>query len=155
MAPWVVETEKKFLCHSLIGFLKQNQGLPEAALWIQSIWGRSVARLKQLEGNAVHIQLLLEEEVKHFLYSIEVSPSSSSPFLALDRWMEVIGSPPISKWIRLHGVPLQAWNEGVFRLLGDFLGNTLVVDCRTSEKDVLAFGRVKIPCKFPIEIPLC
>lgn len=156
MAPWVVESEKKTQCLSLIGFLKPNQELADAALWLQSFWGRSTAGLKQLEGNTVHIQLLLEEEVRQVL-QCTVDPSSS-PFIALDRWMEVIGSPPITKWIHLLGVPLQAWNEGVFRLLGDFIGSTIEVDCRTLEKEVLAYGRVKVLtsrlCKLLLEIPL-
>ncbi|XXG82969.1 hypothetical protein AAC387_Pa10g0839 [Persea americana] len=72
--------------------------------------------------------------------------------------MEVIDLPPITKWIRLHGVSLQAWNEGVFRLLGGFIGHTIEVDHHTLEKEVLAYGRVKILtskiCKLPLEIPL-
>lgn len=44
VAPWVVEMEKKTLW--LIGFLKPNQGLTDAALWLHSIWGRSKACLK-------------------------------------------------------------------------------------------------------------
>lgn len=38
---------------------------------------------------------------------------SSSPFVAFDRWMEAIGSPPPPRWIRYSGVPLQAWNSSI------------------------------------------
>lgn len=72
--------------------------------------------------------------------------------------MEVIGSPPTPKWIHFHGVPLHAWHEGVFRLLGDFIGSTIEVDRHTSEKEIIAYGRIGILinriCKLPIEIPL-
>lgn len=156
MAPWVVESEKKTLCLSLIGFLKPNQELADAALWLQSFWGRSTAGLKQLEGNAVHIQLLLEEEVRQVL-QCTVDPSSS-PFIALDRWMEVIGSPPTPQ---MDSPPWSTATSLERRCLpppGDFIGSTIEVDCRTLENEVLAYGRVKVLtsrlCKLPLEIPL-
>lgn len=74
------------------------------------------------------------------------------------RRMEVIGSRPTTKWIRFHGIPLQAWNEGVFHLLDDFIGSTIEVDRRISEKMIVAYGRVKVLtsrlCKLPLEVPL-
>ena len=67
--------------------------------------------------------------------------------------MEVIGSPLTPKWIRFHSVPLHAWNEDVFCLLRDFIGSTIEVDRRTSEKETIAYGRVKVLlsriCKLP------
>ncbi|XXG82326.1 hypothetical protein AAC387_Pa10g0301 [Persea americana] len=67
-------------------------------------------------------------------------------------------STPTPKWIHFHGVPLHAWNKGVFRLLGDFIGSTIEVDHCTSEKEISAYGRVKVLinriCKLPIDIPL-
>ena len=132
------------------------------ARWLNTHWGKSAVRLRLLEDDVVHIQLLSDEEVHQVLSCAEGSSSKpitkSSPFVALDRWMEVIGSHPIIRWIRLHGVPLQAWNEGVFRLFSDFIGSTIELDRLTLEKINLVYGCVKVRtsrlCKLPLQIPL-
>lgn len=72
--------------------------------------------------------------------------------------MEMIGSPPWPCWVRFYRIPLHAWREDVFRLLGDCLGVTMEVDHLTSSKEVLTHGKAKILMgkvwKFPIQIPL-
>lgn len=72
--------------------------------------------------------------------------------------MEVIGSPPCPRWVKISGVPLQVWREWVFRLLGGCLGRTVEVDPNTISKEVLTHGRLKILawkiCKLPKEICL-
>ena len=66
--------------------------------------------------------------------------------------------PSNHKWIHFHGVPLQAWNEGIFCLLDDFIGSTVEVDRLTSKKINLVYGRVKVRtsrlCNLPLQIPL-
>lgn len=84
--------------------------------------------------------------------------SSPPPFVTLDGWMEVIISSSTPKWIRFLNVPLQVWHEGVFRLLREFIGSTIEINRRMSEKEIIAYGHVKVLtsriCKLPIEIPL-
>ena len=69
---------------------------------------------------------------------------TASPFVALERWIEFMGSHPISVWVRFKGVPLYAWHEVVFKLLGDCLGRTAEVDKRTVQREVLREGKIKI-----------
>lgn len=65
-------------------------------------------------------------------------------FKVIERWMEVMGSPPSDTWIRLRGVPLHVRREEIFSLLGECLGSLKKVDPVTSGKDNLLFGRVKV-----------
>lgn len=106
------------------------------------------------------MQLQSEEEVEEVIRCFQdlshVLPSN--PFTVMDKWMEVIGSPPRSCWVKFSGVPLHAWKEGVFRLLGNCLGETTEVDQRTVSKEVLTHGRAKIQLgrvwKLPAQITL-
>lgn len=91
--------------------------------------GKGPIRTKMIDRDAVLIQLSSGKKVEEVLYC--ANTQDDSPFVAIDRWMEVIGSPPPLQWIRFHGVPLQAWREGVFRLLGDCLGQMVEVDSKT------------------------
>lgn len=46
----------------------------------------------------------------------------SSPFIAVEKWMVVVGHPPRSALIQANGFPLHASEEGIFRLIGDWMG---------------------------------
>lgn len=85
--------------------------------------------------------------------------TESTPFKALDRWTEILGSPPSEVWIRLRGVPLHVWREETFFLLGDYVGSTVEVDPFTSKKEMLLYGRVKVTRdvnqRLPQSIYLC
>lgn len=155
VAPWVVDDEKKALILCLMGFLKNpSGGVWEVELWLAKTWGRKPITIKLLENDIVLMQVSSEVEIEEILRCAE----SSSPFITLQRWMEVIGAQPRPKWTRFRGVPLQAWREGVFRLLGDVLGRTLEVDLCTTSKEVPTHGRVKVLMgkagRLPKEIPL-
>lgn len=47
-----------------------------------------------------------------------------SPFLAIDKWMEVLRSPDKPRWLKISGVPMHAWREGIFLLIVDCVGST-------------------------------
>ena len=51
-----------------------------------------------------------------------------SPIRRLDRWMEVLGPVLHPTWIRLVGILLHAWDEKVFRCLGNCLGVVMEID---------------------------
>lgn len=68
--------------------------------------------------------------------------------------MEVLGSPPISPWVEIEGLPLQAWHEGIFKLLGDCIGRTVDVDERTQKKEFLMEGRIKVLIKNTVTLPI-
>lgn len=157
VASWVVEEEERLLNFSLVGFLKQGSGgVNVADLWLNRVWGKKPIRTKMMDRDTIIIQLSSAREVEEVLDCANILVHS--PFVAIDRWMEVIGSPPSFRWVRLYGVPLQVWREGVFRLLGGCLGQTVEVDDNTMSKEVLSHRRVKIMagkvCKLPKEIHL-
>lgn len=79
-----------------------------------------VTRINKFDEDAVPLQLQSIKEVEEVLACAE--NKSESPFLTIERWMEEIGAPPRPQCVRMSGVPLHAWREGVFRLLGDYLG---------------------------------
>lgn len=155
--PWVVEEEEKVLHLCLVGFLKSSLGgIREVESWLTNTWGRKPIDIKLLETDTVLLQVSSNEEVEEVICCAKDSPSS--PFIVIDRWMEVIGSPPPPRWIKFCGVPLHAWREGIFQHLGDVLGRTLEVDPHTTAKEVLTHGSIKVLLgkvgRLPKEIPL-
>ncbi|KAJ8644802.1 hypothetical protein MRB53_006550 [Persea americana] len=104
----------------------------------------------------VRLELKSEAKVADILHLAAVS--DHTPFKAIDRWMEVMGSPLSDTWIRIYGVPLHVWREETFSLLGECLGSLIEVDPVTSRKDNLLFGRVKVArdpnLKLPQRLPL-
>ncbi|KAJ8626716.1 hypothetical protein MRB53_020023 [Persea americana] len=74
----------------------------------------------------VWLELQSEAVVTRILHLAAVA--QKSPFQVLQRWMEVLGSPPCEVWIRLKGVPLHVWRAETFSLLGEYLGSMLEVD---------------------------
>lgn len=152
VAPWVVEGEKIALRCCLVGFLRHKaEGVRAVESLLAFFWGKMAARMKMFDEEAVVIKFLSEKEAEEVLIYAD---RSSSPFLALDRWMEVIGAPPSSRWVRILGVPLHVWRVGVFRLLGDCLGQTLEVDQATISKEVLSHGRVKVRLRKVQQLPV-
>ena len=142
VAPWVVEEEEKTLALCLVGFMKSPSGaIREVEVWLANTWGGRPISIRILDTDVVLLQLSSDVEIEGIL---RFAREFHSPFIAVERRMEVIGAPPRPKWIKFHGVPLQAWREEVFRLLGDVLGRTLEVDHRTASKEILTNGRVKI-----------
>lgn len=91
--------------------------------------------------DVVLIQFLSIKEVNEALERMRnQSPSLS---IAIDRWMEVLASLAKPRWLKISGVPMHTWREGIFRLIGKCVGSTLEVDPRTSSKEIITHGRVK------------
>lgn len=120
VAPWVVTQQKRSLVTSLVGFLKEKLASTEQIeFWIQESCALLPFKLQKLDERVVWLRLSSSYEVDEFLLKIAVTGGSSSPFSMIERWMEVLGTPPNPIWVKVKGVPLQAWHEGVFRLIGD------------------------------------
>lgn len=96
-----------------------------------------------LRQKAVWIKLISEKDLEAFLDKA-VLERDSSPFSALEKWMECMGSPPSPVGLKIQGVPLHVWDAEILRLMGNCLGRTVEVDCRTSNKKCLEAGRVKV-----------
>lgn len=142
VAPWVMEEEKLALHFSLVGFLKfASITVSHIVSWLGRSWGKSAVGVKKMEADIVLLQFQSTEEAEEVLLCAKDNPSS--PFLAIDRCMEVLEAPSHPQWVRMLGVPMHAWREGVFRLLGDCLGQTLEVDHATCSKEVIFPGRVR------------
>lgn len=138
-----------------MGFLKPGTGWEtRVEAWLQDVWCKMTVKTKLIDTDIVIMQFL-SDKVNEVL---RCTKTMSSSFVAVDRWMEVIRSAPRPCWVRFHGVPLHAWREEVFRLLGNCLGATLEVDILTISKEVLTHGRVKVLTgkarKLPVPIGL-
>lgn len=57
--------------------------------------------------------------------------------------MEVLGSPRSPTWVKVKGLPLQAWHEGVFRLIGDCIGRTVELDEVVANGYIRGKGKVR------------
>lgn len=84
--------------------------------------------VKLLDHSTVWMRFAYENDAEEFLLSLK--NEDGTPFWAVDRWMEVLGRPPGVVWLRFKGVTLHVWREGLFKLLGDCLGQTSEVDHR-------------------------
>eukprot|EP00268_Persea_americana_P009560 TRINITY_DN13823_c0_g2_i8.p1 TRINITY_DN13823_c0_g2~~TRINITY_DN13823_c0_g2_i8.p1 ORF type:complete len:414 (+),score=87.35 TRINITY_DN13823_c0_g2_i8:1496-2737(+) len=157
VAQWVVKEQKRSLFNSLVGFLKATVSIEQIESWIYKCCGQLPLNLQKLEEQVVWMQLSSTSEVDDFLRNI-AAMGGSSPFSMIERWMEVLGSPPNSIWVTVKGVPLQPWHEGVFRLIGDCVGKTMEIDARTREKKVLTEGRVQVLLNsstiLPLQVPI-
>lgn len=132
----MVEERKRSLKVYLVGFLKPAySGTREVESWLDRFWGKTVVGVKSMEVDTRLIELASDKEVAKVPACAK--DFSSSPFLVLEIWMEVIGSPTHPQWVKFSGVPLQTKRVGIFRLLGDCLGQTLEIDRRTCSKEVI------------------
>lgn len=57
--------------------------------WLQHVWRKMMVRMKLIDIDTVFMEFLSEKEIYEVLRCAE---AFSSPFVAVDRWMEVIGS---------------------------------------------------------------
>lgn len=64
-----------------------------------------------------------------------------------------MGPPPNPVGLKIQGAPLHVWHEDVFKLIGNCLGRTVEVDCRTANKDCLEAGRVKVILDSIVSLP--
>lgn len=137
VAPWVIDIGKRSLTNSLVRFLKHPvQGLPRVFPRLGSRQGKLPDKVKLLDSTAVWMQFGSDMEAEEFLLSIR--GEEDSPFQAVKRWMEILGRPQGGVWLR------HVWREGVIKLLGDSVSQTLEVDRRTIQQEDPLFGRVKV-----------
>ena len=92
VAPWVVEEEKKTLALCLVGFMKSpSGGIREVEVWLANTWGGHPISIKTLDTDVLLLQLSSDVELEGILSGAR---EFRSPFIAIERWMEVIGAPP-------------------------------------------------------------
>lgn len=89
--------------HSLVGCLKESEGISKVLSWFKFFLGKTPLDVKMTGPLVVWIKLRSEAEVAEALYYAE--DYINSPFLELGRWMEILGSPPCEIWERFKGVP--------------------------------------------------
>lgn len=67
-------------------------------------------KIKMLDEQVVWTQFVTEKEAAEVLERA-TKTGDSSPFIALERWMECLGYPPRPCWIKIKGVPLHVWHK--------------------------------------------
>lgn len=95
-----------------------------------------------MEG-VVWFQFSSVKEVELVLQKVTTS-ADPFPFVSFDRWMQFTCDPQRQLWVKILGVPMWAWNEEVFKLLGNCNGNSLEVDRRTTNKETFVAGCRKV-----------
>lgn len=90
------------------------------------VCGLVPVRMSLFDEKTAWMSFVSEEETEHSRVCA-ASNITNSPFLAVEKWMEVLGRSPRPCWVRLRGVPLHLWRESIFRKLGDCLGCTLEI----------------------------
>lgn len=137
----VINEGKKAMKWSLVGFLKDNEGICKVLSWFNFILGKPPLDVKMTGTLMVWTKLRSEAEVVDTLYYAE--NYANSPFLEIGRWMEILGSLACDILVKFEGV-LHVWREEIFSLLGDCMRSPLEVDPAITKKQVLLFGRVKV-----------
>lgn len=90
----MVKKQKRALYSSLVGFLKsKSEGSLQDELWLERCWGKKPVIIQMLDDQVVWIQFLTEIEVEEVLQKTE-SKGLPSTFAVLERWMQILGSPP-------------------------------------------------------------
>ena len=152
VAPWVFNEQKRLLYSSLVGFLKSNlAGFQHVESWFVSCWGKTPNSMQLLDDQVVWMHFSTHQEANEVLAGADTD--NSGPFLALERWMEVLGSPPCPVWVKVRGLPLQAWHEETFKLIGECIVCTVEVDDRTKE-EYLKEGRIRLLLDRSVTLPL-
>lgn len=102
---------------------------------------------------AILIQASSKEEASNALETLSNRLFWSS-FFAMEWRTEFLGRPVQPTWVGMHGVPVQVWNEVVFRLLGNCIGRPLLVDSQTAQRNNLEVGTVKVFLNKSDSLPL-
>lgn len=83
-----------------------------------------------LDDQVVWMQFSSQREAEEVLLAA-ADRKGPSPFSLLERWMELLGSPPSPLWVTVKGMPLQAWHEETFGPIGNCFSRTMEVGKRT------------------------
>lgn len=83
-----------------------------------------------------------------------------SPVRRMDRWMEVLGAQLQPSVIRLECIPLHAWDESVFKCLGDCLRVVMEIDDAAKQKKridkvhllILRNPNLRLPKSLPLDV---
>lgn len=97
----------------------------------------------QLMEGMVWFQFSSVKEVELVLQKVTTS-ADPFPFVTFDRWMQFTGYPQRQLWAKILGVPMGAWNEELFKLVGNCNGKSLEVDRRTANKETFVVGCGKV-----------
>ncbi|GLU04856.1 hypothetical protein SLE2022_219850 [Rubroshorea leprosula] len=93
-------------------------------------------------------RLLLTERVKGYLaeYMQLNEELFGLWFESLKPWEKATEEKSRMVWLRIAGVPLKAWSERCFRMIGESIGEVLMIHDDTKKKSILWDGRVLILC---------
>ncbi|GKV51081.1 hypothetical protein SLEP1_g57759 [Rubroshorea leprosula] len=93
-------------------------------------------------------RLLLTERVKGYLaeYMKLNEELCGLWFESLKPWEKATEEKSRMVWLRIAGVPLKAWSERCFRMIGETIGEVLMIHDDTKKKSILWDGRVLILC---------
>ncbi|GLU21015.1 hypothetical protein SLE2022_371810 [Rubroshorea leprosula] len=91
-------------------------------------------------------RVLLTEKVTGFIadYMKHNEELISMWFESITPWEKAPEESSRLKWVRISGVPLKAWGERCFQMIGETIGEVLVVHDDTKKKAILWDGRVMI-----------
>ncbi|GKV50624.1 hypothetical protein SLEP1_g57324 [Rubroshorea leprosula] len=92
--------------------------------------------------------MLLTERVKGYLaeYMKINEELFGLWFKLLKPWEKASEEKSRMVWLRIAGVPLKAWSERCFRMIGETIGEVLMIHDDTKKKSILWDGRVLILC---------
>ena len=93
VAPWVIFEGRKSLSSNLVGLLESlEKGLSQIFPWLEAWWGKLPYKIKMLDSSMVWMRFASSEEAIEVL--ARANDGKDSPFLAIERWMEVLSRPP-------------------------------------------------------------
>ncbi|GKV50980.1 hypothetical protein SLEP1_g57658 [Rubroshorea leprosula] len=93
-------------------------------------------------------RVLLTEKVTGFIadYMKHNEELFGMWFESVTPWEKAPEEKSQLKWVRISGVPLKAWGERCFQMIGETIGEVLLVHEDTKKKAILWDGRVLILC---------
>ncbi|GKV27589.1 hypothetical protein SLEP1_g36748 [Rubroshorea leprosula] len=93
-------------------------------------------------------RVLLTEKVSGFIadYMKQNEELFGMWFESITPWEKAPEEKSRLKWVRISGVPLRAWEERCFQMIGETIGEVVLVHEDTKKKTILWDGRVLILC---------
>ncbi|KAL6992821.1 hypothetical protein U1Q18_010937 [Sarracenia purpurea var. burkii] len=133
--------DQDWLCLCLVGICKNYDNLIDLEKSMVEA-NLQIPIIKNLRGSKIKLTFRSMAEKENFVWSSRAC--NNGPFEVVHEWSIHEANTHREENISFVGVPLHAWNEETFTILGDLWGKTLAVDIRTINMMGLEVGRAKI-----------
>ena len=134
----VVEEDVEWLCCCAVGTLSSIELIPELMKWAER--EKHVAKnIKLMDSEKVLIEFHSKDQMEYNIKSH--NHQLFRWFASIKEWSPTDEKRGRRLWLRCMDVPLHVWGERFFRMIGNYWGDTIMVDRRTILREEIEVGR--------------